>query len=114
MATLVTLNANGTKSTIDSALIGGVGQAITLKSNEIDFGNVPVSSATFNIVDSAILATSTVLVYVNSKDATGRVGNDWEFDMPFFTAVTNNGSFDLSVVFEHSVVGKRQINYQII
>ena len=114
MATLVTLNPDGSKSTIDSATIGGGGQAILLYSAEIDFGNTPVSSATFNIVRANALTTSTVLAYTNSNSATGRVGNDWEFDMPFFSAVTNNGSFDLSVTFNHSVVGKRLINYQII
>jgi hypothetical protein len=94
---------------------GGGGGSITLTEVEIDFGTNPISSKSFTIADALVTGpTKKILVYTSPNPGTDRVGNDWELDMPFFSAVAGTGDFTLSVVFPHHVVGKRKINYQII
>lgn len=96
------------------------GQYVALSSSsgfkyiEIDFGTIPVSSASFTITDVSVLSTNDILVFTETDPATGRLGNDWDFDMPFFSTIASNGSFTLSVVFNHFVVGKRNVKYQIV
>lgn len=80
---------------------------------EIDFGNVAVSSKKFNITNASVNTGTNLIITTSSNPATDRKGNDWELDMPFFSTVSKNGSFDLSVVFNHRVKGKRKINYII-
>lgn len=81
---------------------------------EIDFGIDPVSSKTFLIVDASVLATSKILSFTSPNPATGRIGNDWELDMPFMSASALAGIISLTISFNHLVVGKRKIYYQII
>lgn len=88
----------------DSLLLG-------LVEIEIDFGAAPLSSKTFTITDAGVITTNKILIYTSPKPGTGRVGNDWEVEMPFFTAKAGVGNFLLSVVFPHLVVGKRNIYY---
>jgi hypothetical protein len=91
----------------------GIGMALT--EVEIDFGSSPISSKSFTITDAAVTApTKKILVYTSPKVATGRLGNDWELDTPFFSAAAGTGNFTLSASFPHLVVGKRNIYYQII
>lgn len=93
----------------------GGGGGVTLTEVEIDFGSTPVTSKTFTITDAAVTGpTKNILVYTSPNVATGRAGNDWELDMPFFSALAGTGDFTLSVIFHSHVVGKRKINYQII
>lgn len=81
---------------------------------EIDFGINPISSKTFLIVDASVLVTSKILCFTSPNPATGRIGNDWELDMPFISALASAGNISLTIVFNHLVVGKRKIYYQII
>lgn len=81
---------------------------------EIDFGIGPISSKTFFIIDPVVLATSKILSFTSPNPATGRIGNDWELDMPFMSALASEGYISLTIVFNHLVVGKRKIYYQII
>lgn len=103
------LNSNGQMEQLqpsDSIAIG-------LKSVEIDFGVVPVTSKSFIIPDVDVTAINIVLAFANPNPGTGRVGNDWEWDMPFFSAVSDVNFFTLSVVLTHAVVGPRKIYYSI-
>lgn len=87
----------------------------TLTEVEIDFGNNPIPSKSFTIIDAAVTGpTKKILVYTSPNPATDRLGNDWELDMPFFSATAGTGEFNLSVIFQNLVVGKRNIYYQII
>ena len=111
MAKLVVLNTDGTKTIIDSSTLGGGGATLAFLEVEVDFGTTPVSSKKFNVVDPLITPTDTVIVTPSSNVATGRLGNDWEFDMPFFSTKPNSGNLDIYVTFNHSVVGKRKVKY---
>lgn len=79
---------------------------------EIDFGSTPTNRGTFTITDAAVTALSYVVVQPSSIPATGRVGNDFEFDVVQFTATPAAGSFNLFAnVANGHVVGKRNVLY---
>ena len=80
---------------------------------ELDFGSEPVSSKLFNISSPGLTPADIVEVSTHHATATGRVGNDWEFDMPFFSVKERVDEFHLNVVFQHLIVGKRTIKYKI-
>lgn len=90
------------------------GVGVSLTEIEIDFGTDPISSKTFTITDANVDNTQKILPTTSPNPATGRIGNDWEFDMPFMTALAQTGSILLTISFPHLVVGKRKIYYQII
>lgn len=96
------------------ATYGELGGGVSLTEIEVDFGMTPISSESFTITDALVSGTNKILVFTSSNTATDRVGNDWEFEMPFMSAVAGTGNFLLSFVFPHLVVGKRKILYQII
>lgn len=81
---------------------------------EIDFGSTPVDSASFVITDANVSTTNIIFVHASPNPATGRVGNDWEFDHASFSALPGTGQFTLSVVLAHGAVGKRKIYYTIL
>lgn len=91
-----------------------VGAGVFLTEIEIDFGTEPISSKTFTITDTNVADVQKILPFTSPNPATGRIGNDWELDMPFMTAVAQTGSVLLTISFNHLVVGKRKIYYQII
>lgn len=109
-------NPTGTGKYLDergkyvSVPIGGA----TLTEIEIDFGLDPISSKTFTITDTNVTDVQKVLPFTSPNPATGRIGNDWELDMPFMTAIAQTGSVLITISFNHLVVGKRKIYYQII
>ena len=110
---LKTINGNSLEGTGDISISGGGGGGTTLSflEIEVDFGTTPVSSKKFNIIDPLVSATNTIIVTPSTNAATDRFGNDWEFDMPFFSAKSNNGNLDIYATFNHYVVGKRKIKY---
>lgn len=83
---------------------------------EIDFGSNLIYSKSFIIIDSNININNTIQVFTSSNPGSDRVGNDWELDMPFFTTITSNGRFILTVIFPSfsGVTGKRKIFYTIL
>lgn len=109
---VLTTNGGGVLSFASPS--NGSGGTITFNEIEIDFGNAPISSKNFNITNSLVTSGSSLIITTSNNVATDRVGNDWEFDLPFFSYKVNNGSFILSVVFNGLVVGKRKIKYSII
>ena len=107
----ITITGNGTIASpyIIDATSGGT--TLSFLEIEVDFGTTPVSSKKFNIIDPLVSATNTIIVTPSTNAATDRFGNDWEFDMPFFSAKSNNGNLDIYATFNHYVVGKRKIKY---
>lgn len=89
-------------------------EGVSLQTVEIDFGLTPTSSKKFTITAIGVTTENKIKVSTNPIPATDRVGNDWEVEMPFFSAVADTDQFFLNVVFPHWVVGKRNIDYQII
>lgn len=90
----------------------GIGGAVTT-SAEIDFGTKPTKSKRFTITDAAVSPTSKIMAWGNSSPATGRVGNDWEWDSINFTALASTGTFTLTGLASGRIIGKRKIFYSI-
>lgn len=81
---------------------------------EIDFGTTPAWDETFTITDSLVSSGSKIVVVPSGKVATGRVGNDLEWDNLLLGALPGTGSFTLTALaFPGPVVGKRKIIYQV-
>lgn len=80
---------------------------------EIDFGTTPISSKKFTITAAGVTPTDVIHVFTDSTEATDRVGDDWEVDMAFFTAVAGTGNFTLNVTSPYNMVGKRSIKYKV-
>jgi hypothetical protein len=99
------------KSELDAA-IAGAASAWTVF--EVDFGTVPVWGKTFTVNDGTVTSTSDIAVTMSSRVATGRIGNDAEWDGFTLSALAGTGSFDVSVIATPGpVVGKRNFQYQI-
>ena len=111
MAKLVTLENDGTKSTLDSSTLGGTP---SLTEVEIDFGSKPVNDKTFVITDGTVTNTNKIIVFPSPNNVTGQLGNDWEVDNAIFSATANTGSITLYVNAQFSMNGKRKIYYQIL
>ncbi len=93
------------------AAIAGLGGAT---SYELDFGSVPTPDKMFTITDASVSAASKITVSPNGNPATGRVGNDYAWDIINFSAVPATGTFDVyASVVNGSVVGKRNIYYSV-
>lgn len=82
---------------------------------EVDFGSgAGVYDKSFTITDALSLAVSKIDVQPCGKVATGRVGDDWQWDGIVFTALPADGSFTVYAnVNPGPVTGKRKIQYQI-
>lgn len=86
----------------------------TWTSTEVDFGTAPTYSATFTVVDGAVDASSKIVAVPDGETATGRVGNDWEWDGIIFACVPASGEFTLTALATPGpVVGKRKVFYQV-
>ena len=83
----------------------------SIASAEIDFGTVPVRSKRITVTDAAITTSSKIMVSPDGAPATGRVGNDWEWDTIAFSAVPGTGNFLLTGTASGRIVGKRRIYY---
>ena len=81
----------------------------------IDFGSSkPQWTKTFTIVDASVAVTSSVLVFPSGNVATGRVGNDAEWDSLILTATPAAGSFTLTATaFPGPIVGNRLVCYAV-
>ena len=82
---------------------------------EIDFGTKPQFSALFTITDADVSPTSNIVVNGSSEPATGRVGNDAEWDGLALSAIAGSGSFTLTAIaVPGPVVGARKVLYSIV
>lgn len=80
---------------------------------EIDFGTTPVYSKTFTIVDGTVSGTTKIMATPSGNVATGRVGNDNEWDSLLLAVSTSAGQFELTALATPGpIVGKRKIFYQ--
>lgn len=86
----------------------------TWTSVEVDFGTAPTYSATFTVTDGTVDALSKVVAVADGATATGRVGNDWEWDGIIFACVPAAGQFTLTALATPGpVVGMRKVFYQV-
>lgn len=82
---------------------------------EINFGTTPQYSALFTIVDGDVTAASNIVVNGSSEPATGRVGNDAEWDGLALSAIAGSGSFTLTAIaVPGPVVGARKVLYSVV
>ena len=111
-----------TAGTNISIVDGGAGGNVTISSSgaswtetEIDFGSTPQWSKTFTITDAAVTdPTKKVIPVPSGSVATGRVGNDLEWDNLLLGALAGTGNFLLTALaFPGPIVGKRKIFYQV-
>lgn len=93
----------------------GGGAGATWTEVEIDFGATPQWSKTFTIIDAGSDAGFSIVCVPSGREATGRVGNDQEWDNILLAANPTAGSFELSAIaVPGPIVGKRNILYSII
>ncbi|CAB4183394.1 hypothetical protein UFOVP1439_20 [uncultured Caudovirales phage] len=85
--------------------------SFTVSTAEINFGTVPVKSKRITVTDAAITTASKIMVTPNGATATGRVGNDWEWDTIDFSVVAGTGNFLLTGTASGRIKGKRNIYY---
>ena len=84
----------------------------TITEVEIDFGTLPVTGKRFSITDVAITATKKIMILPSGNVATGRVGDDWDWDTIIFTAKAGAGNFALTAkVPRGRIRGKRKVFY---
>ena len=104
----VSVADSGGKTTVTIA--GGAG-SFSVTEAEVDFGTTAVKTKRFTITDAAITAASKIMVTPSGSVATGRVGNDWEWDAINFSALAGTGQFILTAFTNTYVAGKRKIFY---
>lgn len=96
---------------IINAYAGGGTGSISITEAEIDFGTTPVRSKKFTITEASITALSKIIVTPSGNVATGRVGDDYEWDSINLTAKPNAGTFTLTAFASGRIRGKRKILY---
>lgn len=106
----ITVDAKGRVT----AAANGSGGSSTWTETEVDFGSTPTWSKTFTITDAAVSGTSKILPIPSGNVATGRVGNDLEWDNLLLGALAGAGNFLLTALaVPGPIVGKRKIHYQV-
>jgi len=95
-----------------SVSAGGGGASWT--SAEVDFGTTPTYSKTFTVTDASVSSSSKVVAVPDGAVATGRAGNDWEWDGVIFACVPGTGEFTLTgLATPGPIVGRRKVYYQV-
>ena len=107
---------------IHSSIVGSTAWVLVLQDEplptwtavEIDFGETGVKWANIVVTDAACLTTSQVMVLPSNRTATGRVGNDMEWDQLILSATPGSGSFIVTALaIPGPIQGKRTVLYQI-
>lgn len=99
------------KVAVDLLINSYADEGLTLTETEIDFGSLPVQGKKFTITQAGVLPASLVSVLPSGNVATGRVGDDYEWDSINFTAKPNTGTFTLTAYASGRIRGKRKIIY---
>lgn len=87
---------------------------ISWTETEVDFGSTGVYDKTFTITDGAATSTSKIIAIQSGNVATGRVGNDADWDSIDYACLPGTGSFTLIAKANPGpVVGKRKVYYSI-
>lgn len=89
----------------------GGGGGLTLTEIEVDFGTKPIRSKKFTITAAGVTGTSKIIVTPSGNVATGRVGDDWEWDSIATSAKAGSGQFTLTCFASGKVAGKRKFYY---
>lgn len=104
----------GTNLSLAGTVLNATGGGATWTEVEINFGTKPEWSKTFTIVDPSALPASKILVMPSGNVATGRVGNDLEWDNMVLGALSGTGQFTLTALATPGpVVGNRKVFYSI-
>ena len=97
-----------------AAAVNDTVKYVTLTEVEVDFGTTPQWSRSFTITDADCTPSATVIAHQVSTAATGRVGNDAEWDQILLAVSPGAGSFTLTALaVPGPVVGARRVAYQI-
>lgn len=99
---------------IASAFGGGSGISPYGAEIEVDFGSIPVNSASFTVTDSYVSATSKVIVTESGNAGTSQGTDDVLWDSVNYAAVPASGSFTLYAKASGYIKGKRKIFYTVI
>ena len=91
--------------------LAGGGGGLTLTEFEVDFGTKPIRSKKFTITAAGVTGSSKVIVNPSGNVATGRVGDDWEWDAISTSAKAGTGQFVLTCFASGRVAGKRKFYY---
>lgn len=110
----ITLTINGVTYDLSANRSWTVSGGASLTEVEFDMGSTPIPTNSFTITDASVTPSSKIVVFPSPNPATGRVGNDFEFDSATFSALTGTGSFTLYVNSPYKMVGKRNVYYQIV
>ena len=83
---------------------------------ELDFGGgAPVYSQSFTVIDGTVTPANTILVFQSGVTATGRVGNDLEWDQLLLGAVAGTGQITITALASPGPVkGRRTVLYQVL
>ena len=85
----------------------------TLTEIEVAMGDKS-SSKRFTITNATVVASNKILLFPSPSVATGRKGNDWEFDDVTLTGTAGTGNFLLTISSLYKMRGNRKIYYQIV
>lgn len=80
---------------------------------ELDWGSMPIQSKTFTVTLDGVTAASKITVEQSGNIATGRVGNDAEWDSIIYCAKPGKGSFTITGYATGPIVGKRKAYYRV-
>jgi hypothetical protein len=104
-----TVNGESLLGSGDVVISGGSG--ISLTEVEVDFGSKPTKSKKFTIIDASITGSGKIIVSPSGNVATGRFGDDWEWDSISTSAKAGTGQFTLTCFASGKVAGKRKFYY---
>ena len=107
----ISASAVALKVAVDLLINSYADAGLTLTETEIDFGSLPVQGKKFTITQAGVLPASLVSVSPSGNVATGRVGDDYEWDSINFSAKPNTGTFTLTAYSSGRIRGKRKILY---
>ena len=107
----IAASAVALKVAVDLLIDSYADAGLTLTETEIDFGSLPVQGKKFTITQAGVLPASLVSVSPSGNVATGRVGDDYEWDSINFSAKPNTGTFTLTAYASGRIRGKRKILY---
>lgn len=103
-----TINGTSLLGSGDVVISGG---GLSLTEIEVDFGSKPTRSKKFTITDASITGASKIIVSPSGTVATGRFGDDWEWDSINTSAKAGTGQFVLTCFASGKVAGKRKFYY---
>lgn len=109
-----TLGALVVCTAIGPVVWSAVGLPPVVTQVEVNFGAIPSWGADFTLADPAVTVGSRISVWQSSVTATGRVGNDQEWDQLLLSASASLGQIVVTAIPSPGpVVGRRVICYQI-